>query len=103
MARIHYANNVQNWLKEVGIEYIKFNNAPAVPQARPIQRFWSLCKYQYSLRSKTSKTLKEFAKVWTKISESVAQNSALNLMEKVRYKLRLIGNKGVYATLNAKK
>ena len=49
MATIHYGKFVQNSLKDNQIDFIKWSeNAPVVPQTRPIKKFWSSCKRYHS-------------------------------------------------------
>lgn len=100
LASIHYEKRVQNWLKTTGINYVKKDvNPPNVPMARPIERFWSFCKYNYSQRSEEPKGLLGFKKVWQNISNNVALVHGQNLMKNVRKTLKLIGRKGVFAAL----
>ena len=99
MAPIHYSQTVLECLTNNGIDFVtKANNAPSVPQARPIERFWSLCKYHYSRRKETPKTLRIFKNVWSQINQLVAQNNAQSLARSMRRSLRLIGNSGVGAS-----
>ena len=101
MAPIHYSKTVLECLKSNGIEFVsKQGNASAVPQARPIERFWAHCKYHYSLRTETPKTLRIFKTVWSEISQFVAQNNAKALTRTMRRSLRLIGDKGVEASFD---
>jgi len=42
LASAHYAKKVINWMNENGINFVpKEDNPPNVPQARPIETFWS--------------------------------------------------------------
>jgi len=103
MATIHYQNGVQNWLKANDVQYVAKNeNPPNVPQARPIERFWHLCKLEYSKRSKVPKGIIGFKKIWSNISKTVAERHAKALMKNIRTTLRLIGSKGVYAPFKTK-
>lgn len=97
LAQIHYAKDCQNWLKEVGIECVpKQMNPPNLPQARPIEQFWAICKQIYKKRPKRPKSLSGFRRVWKKISSEVAKTDGQNLMRGVRSKIRNIGRNGVY-------
>ena len=103
MATIHYAGNALKFLEENGIQYIsRIENAPAVPQARPIERFWSICKQMYAKRSCQSNNVKMFARIWQQISDSVQESNAQTLMEGVQRVLKLIGDKCVFAPLRHK-
>ena len=99
MARIHYSKVVKDCLETHNIEFIEWhNNAPAVPQARPIEQFWSNCKRIYSKRSGVPNDLKTFVKVWKDISDFVHKNYAQALTADFRKVLKNIGDNGVYGT-----
>ena len=98
LAPIHYSKCVQNCLNDNRIDFIKWGeNAPAVPQARPIERFWSFCKREYSKRSSEPKGVVGFRQIWNNISKSVSQRIAQSITKGIRRKLKLIGDHGVYA------
>lgn len=100
MASAHYGQVAVAWYEENGIDYVHRNeNAPNVPQARPIERFWALCKAAYRKRKKVPKTLQYFRTVWKKLAKEVAQRSGATLMKKLRGRLRAIAYGGVYAVL----
>jgi hypothetical protein len=96
---VHYFTDISNF---ENLNFVsKTDNPPNVPQARPIEKFWALCKSEYGKRSKTPKNLNGFKKVWRNLSKKIADNSAKALMSGIRKKLRLIGDKGVYEPLKA--
>jgi hypothetical protein len=96
LATVHYARDVQNWMKANGITFVqKSENPPNCPQARPIEKFWALTKREYAKTTKVPKTIQEFKKIWTDISKRVAKTHAKSLMSGVRRRLRVIGDKGV--------
>ena len=98
LAAIHYANSVKEWLNANNIDFVsRGENPPAVPQARPIERFWNLCKQQYFKTTNEPKTVKQFENIWRKISRNVEQNSTQQITKGLRRTLKLIGNKGVLA------
>ena len=100
LAPIHYANSVKEWLNDNSIGFVgRYENPPAVPQARPIEKYWNLCKQEYSRTTSEPKTIKRFEKIWSKISLNVEQKFAQKLTKGLRRTLRLIGNKGVKAKL----
>ena len=101
MATCHYASTVISWLEEQGIEYVsKENNAPNVPQARPIEKFWALCKARYRKRKRPASSLSHFRNIWRGISKKIASESGLSLMENLRSKIREVGLKGVYSVID---
>lgn len=104
LATSHYAGIVTEFLKQHNIRYVqKVDNAPNVPQARPIEIYWDLCKQEYKRRGKQAGGLTEFTQMWRSISRKVAQKSVAKLMKRVRGKLRAIAYNGVYAPLTLSK
>ena len=100
MATCHYAEVCIQFLEEEGIDYVaKADNAPKVPQARPIEKFWSLCKTQYKRRKVGAKSLSSFKRIWHNIARTVAQRSGPALMRRFRGRLRAIAYNGVHAPL----
>lgn len=96
MATSHYATIVCNYLNEHKIDYItKERNAPAVPNQRPIERFWALCKRRYKVLNKECDTIRKFKNAWVKISKEVAQKSGANLFKNFKHKLYTGGHKGL--------
>ena len=103
LATIHYEKNVQTWLKDNNISYVaRDKNPPNVPQARPIERYWFLCKEKYGQRSKPPKNLRGFKQIWLNLSKEIATRHAQSLMKNVRKRLKQIGDKGVYEELKNK-
>jgi hypothetical protein len=98
MASCHYKKEVIEWLKAEKIEFVaKDQNAPNVPQARPIEKFWALFKAAYKRRKQDAKSLKSFKCIWKKIAADVASKSAQKLMKGARRNLRATGYKNVFA------
>lgn len=98
MATSHYKKEVTDWLTAQGIDFIgKKENAPNVPQARPIEKFWALCKAEYKRHRRSSKSIESFRKIWKKISKKIAQSSAQRLMKEARRHLRAIGYGDVHS------
>lgn len=97
LARCHYANAVRNWLNERRIPYVEEEeNAPNVPQARPIERFWSLCKTAYRARPEGEVSKHAFTCIWARLSKQIASRHLKKLMKKTRPALRQIRDHGVY-------
>lgn len=98
MASCHYKGTVTEWLEQNGIDYVtKDDNAPSVPIARPIEKFWALVKAEYKKRKDPAKNVNGFRRIWQRLSKQVAETSAQKLMSAARRNLRLIGYKGVTA------
>ena len=98
MATAHYANKVTDVLKAKNIDFVtKVQNAPNVPEARGIERYWALCKSEYSQRVNRPKSLLGFKRVRTQISKKIAQKFGKAVMRKAFANLRKIGYEGVDA------
>lgn len=98
MASSHYASQVTTWLENEKIDFVaKNDNAPNVPQARPIERFWALCKKAYKKRAWPAKSLSSFKRIWKNIAIKVANDSAQSIMKGAKMNLRAIGYGGVLA------
>lgn len=103
MATSHYAKIVTDYFEKEKVDFVKkVDNAPNVPQARPIERFWAYIKQQYSKRKDPPKNLRGFQQVLGKIIQEVAKKHGATLMARVRQKLRKIGREGVLAVLKDK-
>jgi len=99
MATAHYSQKVTSSLKAENVEFIpKSKNAPNVPQARGIEKFWALCKAEYSKRSSPPKSIRGFATVWKNISKKVAEKSGKAVMDSAKEKLIKIAYKGVQSS-----
>jgi hypothetical protein len=100
MATCHYAKEVQEFLNRHRIPYVlRGENAPNVPQARPIERFWLLCKREYRKRSEMATSSHAMTCIWSRLSREVGKKRLKKLMKGVRQKLRQIRDHGVYEPL----
>jgi len=98
MATCHYKKEVTDWLSLIGLDFISKNeNAPNVPQARPIEKFWAICKAKYKKNNEKAEDIKNFRVIWRRISYKVGKDSAQKLMLGARRNLRLIAYQGVLA------
>lgn len=85
-----------SFLTAENVDFVpKVKNAPNVPQARGIERFWALCKAEYSKRPNPPKNLRGFTTVWRNISRKVAERSGKAVMDSAFKTLRNIGLRGV--------
>lgn len=101
MATSHYAKKVTYFLHAKKVVFVeKKDNAPNVPQARPIERFWAYLKREYSRLGDPPKTLRGFLHVIGNLIKKVARNHGKTLMKNVRSKIRKIGRDGVYGPLD---
>ena len=92
----HHTSKVISYLDAQNIEYVqKSQNAPNVPQARVIERFWALCKAKYSDRPNPTSTFRGFKRLWQNISKEFAHESGIAVMESAYKRLRKIEYNGV--------
>ena len=100
LSSVHYAYACQEWFEKSGIDFVpKQINPPNLPQARPIEQFWSICKQNYKKITKKPKSARGFKRIWWTVSQRVARSNGPNLMKGVRSKLKKIGREGVYALI----
>lgn len=100
MARVHYSVAIRKLLSGEKIDFVDWKeNAPAVPQARPIEKLWALMKREYKRRKKPARDLISFRRIWKELSAKVAAASAQTVMSEARKNLRAIAYGGVYAPL----
>lgn len=103
LATSHYAKTFTEFMRQKNLNFVsKEENAPNVPQCRPIERFWALCKANYSKLQKQPRNVAAFRRVWKRISKEVAKTSGAQLMAPLRKKLRIVGRKGVRTILSNK-
>lgn len=97
-ATAHYKGTVLARLRELNIDFVsKEDNPPNLPQCRPIERFWALCKAEYKLTKKKCDTLRKFKNTWTRVSTKVAAESGKSLFAQFRKKLRRVAIDGPYS------
>lgn len=100
MASCHYAKKVTAFLREKKVDFVeKKDNAPNVPQCRPIEKFWALIKKEYSKKKRAPKNFEGFRRAMQKIIKDVAEKSGKELMRGVRQSLRSTGKEGVFGAL----
>lgn len=76
------------------------NNAPVVPQARSIEKFWALGNSEFKKRSIPVQSIDEMQKVWLKISNKAARKSGKLFMMNVKSKLKNISDNNVCSFVN---
>ena len=61
MASVDYAKKITDLLNDEGIDFVSYDaNAPCVPQARPIEKYWALCKKEYKKLPHAIEEVREF-------------------------------------------
>jgi hypothetical protein len=96
LATSHYAKIVTDHLNEQNIEFVpKKLNPPNLPQARPIEQFWAICKQKYAERDNPLNSLVGFKKVWLNIAKDVAIQHGVKLIEHGAKMLEKIAKNGV--------
>lgn len=97
-ATAHYKGTVLERLRELKIKFVeKKDNHPNLPQCRPIERFWAMCKAEFKKTKKIFDTMQKFKNIWIKCSKNVAERSGKNLFNKLRFKLRKVATSGPLA------
>lgn len=98
LASCHYARITRDWLAANNIPFVPRNdNPPNIPQARPIETFWSLLSrkvYDNGWEATDEEHLRR--RIYQKIRE-IDINSVQSLMRQVRRKLRVIEDHGPLA------
>ena len=96
LASSHYSNLVTEYLDSENIDYVqKEDNPPNVPNNRPIENYWELCKHAYKENNIFCKGLSHFRRVWKRLSKKVAEKHGANLFTNFRKRLYEGGNKGL--------
>lgn len=98
MASCHYRVDVVQFLKQRKIAFVdRVSNAPNVPQVRPIERFWALCKAKMKRYKTPIRTTRSLSNRWGKVSKEVGRASGRKLMFGLKKKLALMERDGVYS------
>ncbi|KAL4501519.1 hypothetical protein ABPG72_018570 [Tetrahymena utriculariae] len=89
LASAHYANSVQNFLKDKNIKYVQKDKNPAnIPAARPIEDFWAYLKrlvYEGDWSAKTTDALQQRIKYClSKIDINFVQDLAHDTHKRLR-------------------
>jgi transposase len=94
-ASCHYANEVEKWLAQEKIDLVPYEDNPTnLPQARPIENFWSVLSdkvYAGGWSCQTEEHLRR--RIRAKLQE-IDQSLYQSIMASVRTKLRTIHEKG---------
>lgn len=70
MATCHFRGDATAHMKSVGLEFVEWkDNAPKLPQSRPIERYRAPCKREYARSGEKPATLSESEARWTEISK----------------------------------
>lgn len=100
LASCHYARRTREWLEQNNVNYVpREDNPPNVPQARPIEEFWSLlCRKVYENGWEAQNEQQLRARIFRKIRE-VDPNIVQRKMRQVLAKLRAIEDHGPLSVL----
>lgn len=97
-ASCHYAHLTTQLLDEEKISYVsRIENPSAVPENRPIERFWRLCKQELVKKNLVAKNLRQFRYNWTVVSKRIAKNHGKALFAHFKNKLLQAANEGPYS------
>ena len=100
LAPAHYAKDTQAFYRAENLNFVAREiNPPNLPQGRPIELFWAICKSRYSERPQPAISIQSFKIIWRNLAKKVADESGQNLMISLKSKLRSISREGVRAPL----
>lgn len=89
LAPIHYSRASLDWFESNNIQIVpKTANPAAVPEDRPIERYWALCKRELKKEPKAAKDDKEFQYRWKRASGRVTKGTIQLMMSTVRQKIK---------------
>lgn len=95
LARYHYTREVQEFLQSENLRFIsKDENAPNLPECRPIERFWALVKRQMASYKNEAENFAIFKRRWAVCYKRVIENSGENLFLNFREKLKRVAKYG---------
>lgn len=98
LATAHYAQQVQTCLKDHGISYVqRRKNPPNVPQARPIEKIWSLLEQKVYENNWQAENLDQLARRISKKVKELDQKTVTDMISSVKSKLLKMYKKGVYS------
>lgn len=89
LAPIHYSRAAVQWFEDNDVLLVpKTANPAAVPEDRPIERYWALCKRELKKEPKAAKTDKDFRYRWKRASSRVSLETIKSMMASVRDKIK---------------
>jgi transposase len=98
LASAHYAREVQAFLTDHGVSYVKRGqNPPNVPQARPIEMIWSLLEQKVYENNWEAQNIDQLAKRITLKAKELDQNIVTRMLLSVKQKLLKMYRGGVYS------
>ena len=98
LATAHYAHEVQRCLTNHGISYVqKGRNPPNIPQARPIEKIWSLLEQKVYENNWEAQNLDQLAKRISKKAKELDQKVVTHMISSVRKNLLKIYREGPYS------
>lgn len=90
LAPIHYSRSALQWFEDNNIQLVpKTANPASVPEDRPIERYWALCKRELKKEPKAAVNDKEFKYRWKRASSRVTDETIKSMMATVRQKIKL--------------
>jgi transposase len=97
-ASSHYARTVIEFLRSENVHFVEKDvNPTCVPQARPIERYWSEIDRRLSAYKNDAPTLELLARRVRKVVKDIPDSYVQTIMATVRSKLRRISDSGVYS------
>lgn len=98
LASSHYSKVVQQRLNEKNIPFIsRADNPPNVPQARPIERVWTVLERKIYSNNWEAKNEDHLVRRIKQMAKKLDQQMLQDMMEGVKRKLRSMWRDGVYS------
>lgn len=95
LATAHCRLDVVRFIIKNHLDFVcKKENGPKMVTARPIERYWALCKRAYRKLQVIPESVEEFAEMWRETSAQVAENCGKNIFGRLRERLRLVRKNG---------
>jgi len=99
LASCHYAKSVLSYMDDNGFNYVaKENNPPNVPQARPIENFWSILSSKVYANGWEAKTVTSLIRRIHFVLRKIELPLIESLMRGVRAKVRCLFEEGPLST-----
>lgn len=81
LASCHYSKATMEWYETNNVNVVpKDVNPPNVPELRPIERYWALCKRNLKESKKRAENIENFRRLWQTGSRKVTNETIKSLM-----------------------
>ena len=89
LAPVHYSKTAQQWFVNNNVEVVpKAANPPSIPEDRPIEKYWALCKRELKKEPKAARNDEDFKYRWNRASSRISEETIKCMMSTVRNKIK---------------